>query len=158
LFDNDRQITISAGNSRRAAKWQARTLYISELYKQLETPARGAESYADYMRMTKPQQDDLKDVGGFVAGSLRDGRRKGNAVTGRDVLTLDLDPYPCRRYRRRASPSGWSWLRLCNILHSEAFTQRAPFTYPATTRPHSHSRRVRAHSPQSCGAYRHRNV
>ena len=43
------------------------------------------------MRMTKPQQDDLKDVGGFVAGTLRDGRRKASTVTGRDVLTLDLD-------------------------------------------------------------------
>lgn len=62
--------------------------------KRLETPARGTEKYTDYMRLPKSQQDSLKDVGGYVAGALKDGRRKGNAVTGRDVLTLDLDHIP----------------------------------------------------------------
>lgn len=41
--------------------------------------------------MPKGQQDDLKDVGGFVAGTLNGVRRKASAVAGRDVITLDLD-------------------------------------------------------------------
>lgn len=94
MFNNDRQIVISEGNSRRAAKWNARTYYWSELVQRLGTPARGTETYADYMKLSKPQQDDLKDVGGYVAGTLKDGHRKGSAVTGRDVLTLDLDHIP----------------------------------------------------------------
>ena len=44
--------------------------------------------------MKKAQQDDLKDVGGFMAGTLSGPRRKANAVTGRDVITLDLDNIP----------------------------------------------------------------
>lgn len=44
-----------------------------------------------YLRLTKPQQDELKDVGGFVAGALSGPRRKGSAVAGRDVITLDFD-------------------------------------------------------------------
>lgn len=94
MFNNDRQIVISEGNSRRAAKWNACTYYWSEFVERLQTPARGTETYDAYMHLAKPQQDDLKDVGGFVAGTLRDGRRKGNAVTGRDMLTLDLDHIP----------------------------------------------------------------
>lgn len=37
----------------------------------------------EYLQLTKGQQDDLKDVGGFVAGTLSGTRRKANAVTGR---------------------------------------------------------------------------
>ena len=91
---NDRQITISVGASRRATRWPAQTLLISELYARLATPARSTETMAAYLAMPKSQQDDLKDVGGYVAGTLNGPRRKAGAVAGRDVLTLDLDSIP----------------------------------------------------------------
>lgn len=90
----DRKITISAGNSRRSINWVPQTLLISELWARLQTPARGAEPLAEYLNMKKAQQDDLKDVGGFVAGTLSGPRRKAGAVTGRDLITLDLDNIP----------------------------------------------------------------
>ena len=90
----DRKITISAGNNRRAMNWTAQTMLISELWARLQTPARGTETLAEYLSMKKAQQDDLKDVGGFMAGTLSGPRRKANAVTGRDVITLDLDNIP----------------------------------------------------------------
>ena len=90
----DRQIIISIGNSRRATRWPASTIWLSELYEKLETPVRGTETLQQYLSYNKGQQDDLKDVGGFVAGTLMGRRRKANAVTGRDVLTLDLDNIP----------------------------------------------------------------
>ncbi|MGN0384257.1 MAG: VapE domain-containing protein [Lachnospiraceae bacterium] len=91
---HDRQITISAGNNRKSISWKPQTLSIAELWERLRTPARGTETQAEYFRMAKKQQDDLKDVGGFVAGTLSGGRRKANAVTGRDVITLDFDNIP----------------------------------------------------------------
>jgi predicted P-loop ATPase len=90
----DRKITISAGNNRRAMNWTAQTMLISELWARLQTPARGTELLAEYMNMKKAQQDDLKDVGGFMAGTLSGPRRKANNVTGRDIITLDLDNIP----------------------------------------------------------------
>lgn len=93
-MQNDRQITITTGASRRATNWRAQTLTLSELYAKLATPARSIETMADYLSLPKGQQDDLKDVGGFVAGSLNGARRKAGAVAGRDVLTLDLDSIP----------------------------------------------------------------
>ena len=90
----DRKITISAGNNRRAMNWTAQTMLISELWARLQTPARGTEPLAEYLNMKKAQQDDLKDVGGFMAGTLSGPRRKANNVTGRDVITLDLDNIP----------------------------------------------------------------
>lgn len=91
---NDRQITISVGASRKSTQWNPQRMSVSELYSRLQTPARGTESQAEYMRLPKAQQDDLKDVGGYVAGSLNGTRRKAGAVTGRDILTLDLDNIP----------------------------------------------------------------
>lgn len=91
---HDRQITITVGSSRKAVQWQPQTILLSELYTRLRVPARGTETLAEYLRMPKSQQDDLKDVGGFVAGALNGPRRKASAVTGRDLLTLDLDSIP----------------------------------------------------------------
>ncbi|BFH10593.1 virulence-associated E family protein [Paenibacillus melissococcoides] len=90
----DRQLTISSAGSRHSTSWQGQTLYWSELVERLRVAARGTETLAEYLAMPKSKQDDLKDVGGFVAGSLSGCRRKANAVTGRDVLTLDLDSVP----------------------------------------------------------------
>lgn len=91
---NDRKITITVGSSRKSVNWKPQTLLLSEFYDRLRVPARSPEQLSDYLKMTKGQQDDLKDVGGFVAGALSGPRRKANAVTGRDVLTLDLDNIP----------------------------------------------------------------
>ena len=90
----DRKITISAGANRRATQWTAQTLLVSDLWLKLKTPARGTETLAEYMSYKKAQQDDLKDIGGFVGGSLSGARRKANNVSGRDIITLDLDNIP----------------------------------------------------------------
>ena len=90
----DRQITISVGNNRRDMVWKQTVLSVEELYKRLSTPVRGAETLQDYLHLKKSQQDDLKDVGGFVGGSLLGQRRKANNVTGRDIITLDFDNIP----------------------------------------------------------------
>ena len=93
-MQNDRKITISAGASRRATLWTAQTLLISELWEKLKVPARGTETLAEYMSLKKAQQDELKDIGGFMGGTLNGPRRKANNVTGRDIITLDLDNIP----------------------------------------------------------------
>lgn len=91
---NDRQIIISTGNSRRDLMWKQTTLTLSELYTRLSTPVRGTETLQEYLHMKKAQQDDLKDVGGFVGGALNGQRRKANNMVGRDIITLDFDNIP----------------------------------------------------------------
>lgn len=91
---HDRQITISAAGSRKATHWPAQLLYWSEMVERLRVPVRGTETMAEYLALPKSKQDDLKDVGGFVAGDLIGDRRKAHSVGGRDVITLDLDNIP----------------------------------------------------------------
>jgi len=90
----DKQLTISAAGSRKATHWPAQIIYWSELVERLRVAVRGTETLAEYLRLPKSKQDDLKDVGGFVAGTLAGNRRKASAVTGRDIITLDLDNIP----------------------------------------------------------------
>ncbi len=91
---NDRQLTISSAGSRKAIYWPAQNIYWSELVDRLRVVVRGTETLAEYLKLPKSKQDELKDVGGFVAGTLAGNRRKASAVTGRDVITLDLDNIP----------------------------------------------------------------
>lgn len=93
-MQNNKKITISTAGSRKATSWPPSTLMWSELVDRLKTPVRGKETLAEYLSYKKSQQDDLKDVGGFVAGTLEGNRRKADKVTGRDVITLDLDSIP----------------------------------------------------------------
>ncbi len=87
----DRQIEISVGMSRMDTNWRRQLITLSELYAQLKAVKRSPETFDEYNRMTKQQQGTLKDVGGFVAGQLNSGHRKADAVTGRDIITLDMD-------------------------------------------------------------------
>lgn len=91
---NDRQIIISTGNNRKDLAWKQTTLSVTELYTRLSTPVRGTETLQEYLHFKKAQQDDLKDVGGFVGGALSGRRRKSNNVIGRDIITLDFDNVP----------------------------------------------------------------
>lgn len=91
---NDRKIIISAAGSRKATSWPQQNIYWSELIDRLKTPVRSTETLQEYLKLSKSKQDDLKDVGGFVAGSLRGNKRGSNTVIGRDIVTLDLDNIP----------------------------------------------------------------
>jgi len=117
----DRKLTISAAGNRRADSWPAQTLYWSEMLQRLATPARGQETLAAYLHMTKAKQDDLKDVGGFVAGELAGGRRKRHAVLGRDIVTLDMDALPAGGtddVLRRVGALGCGWAVYSTRKHS----------------------------------------
>ena len=71
--------------------WQRREMLFSEFAEKLQSPVRSQETQAEYLKLPKSEQDDLKDVGGFVGGALRGRRRKANHVLSRDLITLDFD-------------------------------------------------------------------
>ncbi|RDW17065.1 virulence-associated protein E [Oceanobacillus arenosus] len=64
------------------------------MVEKLRTAVRGKETLQEYLKLPKREQDELKDVGGFVGGELINNRRKASNVKSRDILTLDLDNIP----------------------------------------------------------------
>lgn len=88
---NDRLLVISTGQSRRSTNWTRTEMMWSEFIDRLRTPQRTPETIEEYLNMTKAQQGQLKDIGGFVGGALNGTQRKAKNVAGRDLVTLDLD-------------------------------------------------------------------
>ena len=62
-----------------------------DFIKKLSQTKRTAETMAQYKKMPKGKQDDIKDVGGFVLGKLKGGRRKKDCIISRSAITLDMD-------------------------------------------------------------------
>lgn len=94
MMQYDRKITITVGNNRKSINWQPQSIMLSEFYEKLRIPSRSTETMQEYLNLKKSEQDDRKDIGGFVAGTLNGPRRKAGSVTGRDVITLDFDNIP----------------------------------------------------------------
>ena len=91
---NNKKLNITLGANRRATQWTGTEMMLSEFIVRLQTPVRSPETYDEYLALPKMKQDDLKDVGGFVGGTFEGTRRKASAVTGRDLVTLDMDNIP----------------------------------------------------------------
>lgn len=91
---NDGNFSIATGKSRMEKNWKNKAYSWSQLLKRLETPVRTNETLAEYLAMSKDDQDRIKDVGGFVGGILKQGRRKTETVESRQLITLDADFAP----------------------------------------------------------------
>lgn len=120
---NDRLLDISTGASRKAVVWTHQQLMWSELCEKLRTPQRTTEALADFLRLPKAKQDELKDVGGFVGGTLNGKQRKASAVEGRDIIALDLDTIPAGAaddVLRKISGLGFGYCMYSTRKHSPA--------------------------------------
>ena len=91
---NNRKMLISMAGSRNMKHWPRTEILWSEFTDRLRTPVRSTETLEEYLAMTKHQQSELKDVGGFVGGTFAGDRRKASHAEGRDLLTLDMDNIP----------------------------------------------------------------
>lgn len=85
------KLYISTGNSRMEKKWNGQEMEIDEFLERLSHTVRTSETMEQYRKMSKAKQDAIKDVGGFVLGKLKGGRRKKANVLFRSGLTLDMD-------------------------------------------------------------------
>lgn len=90
-LEYDGSLLIATGKSRFETAWKNKKMNWSALLAKLSNSLQTQESHAEYMKMSKEDQDRIKDIGGFVGGHLKDGRRKTGYVVARQILTLDLD-------------------------------------------------------------------
>ena len=81
----------ATANSRKAVKWKNGDTTMEALKARFQNTVRTTETIEEYRKMSKAQQADIKDIGGFVGGHLRNGRRKKGCVLCRSMLTLDMD-------------------------------------------------------------------
>lgn len=84
-------LDIATAHSRLSKTWKNKKLQWADLVNRCMETTRTGESVAEYMKMTREEQSNVKDVGGFVGGYLSGGTRKTANVMWRSVATLDLD-------------------------------------------------------------------
>lgn len=84
-------LDIATASTRRAAKWQNKRATWQDIVNTLSQTERTPETIKQYFSYTKDRQDEIKDVGGFVGGYLREGRRKKGHVDYRQIVSLDVD-------------------------------------------------------------------
>lgn len=82
---------ISIATSRTSRKLMQKNMLWSELCQRLANTKRTKETLKEFLAMSSEEQTKIKDVGGFVAGSLSEGIRRRSMVNERCCVTLDLD-------------------------------------------------------------------
>ena len=91
---HSRDLHIAIGSSRWSTSWPTSVMSWSEFCGRLKTPIRGSETLREFLAMSKADQDNRKDVGGYVGGVIDGLQRKVGNVRSRDLVTLDLDNIP----------------------------------------------------------------
>lgn len=93
-MQEEKRLTIATATSRMSKEWTIRAIGWGDLKRKLSFSKDTGETMAEYLALPKEQQDVIKDIGGFVGGSLRDGLRRNGCVESRSLVTLDLDDCP----------------------------------------------------------------
>lgn len=91
MITPEHTLDIATAPSRKAARWKNTRMTWTDLAHMLSETKRTSETLKQYFSYTKDRQDEIKDVGGFVGGYLRDGLRKKGHVEHRQVVCLDVD-------------------------------------------------------------------
>lgn len=84
-------IDIATAPTCRATTWHNKRTTWGDLVAALRDTKRTAETVKQYAALSKDRQGSIKDVGGFVGGYLRDGKRGRGSVAHRQVVALDVD-------------------------------------------------------------------
>lgn len=85
------KLIIATGGSRTTKIWKNTSFTWEQLLERLQTTTRTTETQGEYRNATKSRQDAIKDVGGFVGGKLKEGKRRAGYIDKRYLLTLDAD-------------------------------------------------------------------
>ncbi len=87
----DRLLKITTGKNRFSKAWTERTVPWSKLIAKFQRPVRTSETMAEYVKMNKDEQSNIKDIGGFVGGTISGKVRKSGSVLTRTLMVLDAD-------------------------------------------------------------------
>ncbi|MFR4767546.1 MAG: hypothetical protein ACLUAF_16580 [Paraclostridium sordellii] len=89
---HDKLINIAIGRSRKEINYVNKSIsYLDFINNYLKDTKYTKENYKEYINFSKDIQDNIKDVGGFVGGFLKDGKRRKDTVINRSLVTLDAD-------------------------------------------------------------------
>lgn len=115
-----RALGISTAANRYSKDWKNKTVSWEDLLTRLATPTVTQETHAEFMHLPRGRQADIKDIGGFVGGSLKGGRRKIEYVQCRSMITLDADNDPTALLTDLDITADYTWAVYSTHKHAAA--------------------------------------
>lgn len=103
---------IATAISAKSRLWKNINIDWEQFVKLLELPKMQPYSMKEYLSFPKDKQAEIKDVGGYVGGYLKGGRRKSGHVSSRSLLTLDIDNNADPNLPERLKKLGF-----CHVIH-----------------------------------------
>jgi len=88
---HDGTLQIATGLTVKSKVWKNKKYLWSSIVEKLSKAKYTGETAKQYHNASKAEKSKIKDVGGYVGGYLRKGRRKQQNVVSRQLITLDLD-------------------------------------------------------------------
>ncbi|WP_185434389.1 virulence-associated E family protein [Listeria booriae] len=118
----DGKLTLAVGKSRKEKAWKNKETSWQKVLERISQTTRTPETFDEYLKMPKNEQARIKDIGGFVGGTLLKGRRKAENVKWRQLITLDAD---------FAAPGLWEEIELfynfaCAVYSTHKHTVEKP--------------------------------
>ena len=95
-----RELKIAVANTRKAKTWNNRETTWEAFVERISTTQKTIESIEEFLAMKRGDQDEIKDVGGYVMGHLKQGKRRAGSVLCRSCVTLDMDRINIHRRSR----------------------------------------------------------
>lgn len=84
-------LNICLFSSRTDSIGKNTTMTWTELKEKISYPIITQETQVEFTKLKKARQDEIKDVGGFVGGYLKNGKRSKLTVENRSLIALDAD-------------------------------------------------------------------
>lgn len=106
---NSVNFTIAVGQSCREIVWINLPYNWTTFLNQIKSTKRTKETQVAYFQMSKENQRKVKDVGGFVGGVLKDGKRNKQSVLSRQLITLDMDNLKGCDWRNALNTLRYAW-------------------------------------------------
>lgn len=88
---HDGKINVATGKSAKSKAWTNTKMLYSAFVDKIRQAHYTRETFKEFINSTKEEQSHIKDVGGYVGGYLRNGKRSPENVEHRQLATLDID-------------------------------------------------------------------
>lgn len=115
----NRELTIATATTRTATTWENTYTTKQDLTARAYDPIVVNIKTHTYHNTNKKTREHFKDVGGYVGGHLKDGKRKKGHVLDRSFITLDIDNLdPDTDLINELTKLPFAWLAHTSLSHT----------------------------------------
>lgn len=132
LKGKNRRLKMSVGQTVQSKRVKNEERTWAQIADKLYHVVRTPETYAEYQKMPLTTQNDVKDVGYFVAGHFTNGIRRKENLTEKCLITIDADHLP----EDHDADVEMAWGHLAYVMHTThkhcVEKPRKRFVFPLT--------------------------